>query len=343
MTDYVFLKACRREETSYTPVWIMRQAGRYMKEYREIRGEHSFLELCKTPELAVKVTLLPIDMLGVDAAILFSDILIPVEAMGVPLEFVPGKGPVLDPPVRSKNDLERLIVPDPSENVPFVMETIKILRRELEDRVPLIGFSGAPYTLASYMVEGGTSKSFAHLKRMMHAEPDLFHGLMEKITDTVIKYLNAQIEAGVHAVQLFDTWGGILSPADYREYAFPYTKRIFDSINRDGIPVIHFIKGCASLIGLMKETGPDVIAVDWTIPLDEARRSIGPDFAVQGNLDPGCLFMPEEELEKRVKTVLDEAGGERGHIFNLGHGILPQHTVERAKFMVDAVHRLSAR
>ena len=342
MTDYVFLKACRREPVPYTPVWIMRQAGRYMPEYQAIRGKTSFLGLCKTPELAVKVTLLPVDMLGVDAAILFSDILVPVEAMGMPLDFIEGKGPVLGNPVRSATELASLSVPEPEEKMPFVMEIIRTLRNELEGNVPLIGFSGAPFTLASYMVEGGTSKSFVWLKKMMYQAPDLYHSLMTMITDTVIKYLGAQVDAGAQALQLFDTWAGILSEYDYRKYAFPYTKRIFDTVKRDNIPVIHFINGCSSLIEAMKETGPDVIAVDWRISMKEARQRIGSGFAVQGNLEPTCLFLPEKEMEERIAMVLDEAGSEPGHIFNLGHGIMPQNTVKSAAHLVDTVHRLSA-
>ncbi len=343
MSDYVFLKACRREPVPYTPVWIMRQAGRYMPEYQAIRGKTSFLGLCKTPELAVEVTLLPIDMLGVDAAILFSDILVPVEAMGMPLDFVEGRGPVLGNPVRSQTELNSLSVPEPEEKMPFVMEIIRMLRTELEGRVPLIGFSGAPFTLASYMVEGGTSKSFVYLKKMMYQAPELYHSLMTMITDTVIKYMNAQADAGAQALQIFDTWAGILSEYDYRKYAFPYTKRVIDSIRREGIPIIHFINSCAPLIEVMKETAPDVIGVDWRISMKEARKKIGSDFAVQGNLEPSCLFLPEKEMEERIAMVLEEAGPEPGHIFNLGHGIMPQNTVKSAAFLVDTVHRLSAK
>lgn len=340
--NYRFIDACWRKPVDYTPIWIMRQAGRYMKEYQDIRNRVSFLELCKTPELAVEVTLLPIDKLGVDAAILFSDILIPVEAMGMDLEFGDG-GPHLGSPVKNKSDVDKLIIPEPEEKVPFVMETIKLLRRELEGRVPLIGFSGAPFTLASYMVEGGGTSSFVKIKTMMFKDPETIHALLDKVAKTVIHYLNAQIKAGAQAVQIFDSWAGTLSPRDYQEFALRYTKQVIDGLNRKNIPVIYFVQGNPGVLELVKQAGSDVIGVDWRINLDTAWSRLGYDVAVQGNLEPCALFLPKDKLEERAKEVLDQAGSKPGHIFNLGHGILPQASVENAKFLVEAVHRYGVR
>lgn len=335
-----FLEACFGREVDCTPVWIMRQAGRYLKEYREMRSKRPFLEMCKTPELAAQVTLLPIDKLGVDAAILFSDILIPVEAMGMPLEFG-DRGPVLETPVRNQADIDRLGIPDPHSETPFVMAAIKILRQELEGRVPLIGFSGAPFTLASYMVEGGSSPNFLELKSLMFKEPQAMHSLLDKVASTVAHYLNAQIEAGAQAVQIFDTWAGSLSPRDYEEFALPYTKKAIDSLKRGGIPVIHFVNGGSALLERMKRAGSDVVGLDWRIELGEGRRRLGPEVAVQGNLDPCALFLPVDGIEERVVEILDQTRGMPGHIFNLGHGILPSTLVEHAVALVEAVHKHS--
>lgn len=332
-----FLKACRGEKTEYTPVWIMRQAGRYLPEYQAVRSEVDFLTLCKTPELAAKVTLQPVERLGVDAAILFSDILIPVEAMGMQLEFSDRKGPVLDDPVRNKSGVERLVIPDTEDSMPFVIETIKILRRGLE--VPLIGFSGAPFTLATYMIEGGGSKNFLHTKRMMFQNPGLFNMLMDKITLTVISYLTAQIRAGAQAVQLFDSWAGALASGDYKEYALPYVKRAISELKKEGVPVIYFANDCAGLLKEVKKTGADVIGVDWRIDLHEAIKKLGKKYAVQGNLDPCALFLPREKMEDKVKDILYKGEFAKGHIFNLGHGILPETPVENAVAMVEAAHR----
>jgi len=341
--EYQFINACWGKPVTHTPIWIMRQAGRYMKEYMDVRAKVSFLELCKTPELATEVTLQPVDILGVDAAILFSDILIPLEAMGVPLTFN-DKGPELYPPVRFESQIDDLVIPEPLETVPFVMDAIKMLRKELESRkVPLIGFSGAPFTLATYMVEGGTSKNFINLKMMMYETPALAHKLLDKITETVIKYLNAQIDAGAQAVQVFDTWGGILSPYDYERFALPYTKKVIAGLKREGVPVIHFVKGGNSMLELIKTAGSDVVGLDWMIELGVARQRLGLDVAVQGNLDPTILFAPIDEIRARAKEVLDQNAGAPGHIFNLGHGILPPTNVEHAKALVDAVHEFSAR
>jgi len=339
MGDYRFLKACRREPVDVTPVWIMRQAGRYLPEYQQVRGKNSFLTLCKTPELAAKVTIQPVERLGVDAAILFSDILIPVEAMGVPLDFHDGKGPILGKEIRGQADVDSLSVPDPTDKVPFVMETIRILRKAFEGKVPLIGFSGAPFTLCSYIVEGGTSRNFIKLKTLMYQAPEVYRSLMTKITRTVIAYLNAQIEAGAQAVQIFDTWAGILTPGDYEEYALPYTRQVVENLSRGKTPVIHFANDCATLLPAIRTLGVDVIAVDWRIPLDVAAVVVGQGVALQGNMDPTMLFHPPEKIDDCVRDVLRRGESAASHIFNLGHGILPPTNPEHAIAMVEAVHR----
>jgi uroporphyrinogen decarboxylase len=334
------LQACRGEATDFTPVWLMRQAGRYLPQYMAVRSKCTFLELCKTPELAAEVTIQPIDYLGADAAILFSDILTPVEPMGLKLDFVPG--PVFESPVRSMADVEALRIPDPEEGVPFVMETIRILRRAFEGRVPLIGFGGAPFTLACYMVEGKGSKDFAHIKRMMYAAPEVYAALMDKITEMDRLYLNAQVRAGAQAIQIFDTWGGIVSPSDYAKYVLPYTQKLIDGLDRS-VPVIHFVKGAGTMLDLVRRAGSDVVGLDWHVNLGTARDTLGPQIAVQGNLDPTVLYAPHAHIEREVKRILDENAGRPGHIFNLGHGILPNVPPENAKFMVDCVHRLSGK
>ncbi len=337
----VFLKACRGEKVPYTPVWIMRQAGRYLPEYQAVRAEVDFLTLCKTPELAAKVTLQPVEKLGVDAAILFSDILIPVEAMGMHLEFSDRKGPVLGDPVRTKSGVDRLVIPDTEDSMPFVLEAIRILRAELN--VPLIGFSGAPFTLATYMIEGGSSKNFLNTKRMMFQNPGLFGLFMEKITATVISYLTAQIRAGAQAVQLFDTWAGVLAAGDYKEFVLPYVKKAVAELKKEGVPVVYFVNECASLLREIKKTLADVIGVDWRIDLKDAVKGLGKKVAVQGNLDPCALFLPRERMEDKVKEILWKGEFAKGHIFNLGHGILPESPVENAMALVEAVHRFSER
>jgi uroporphyrinogen decarboxylase len=334
-----FLRACRGEKVEYTPVWLMRQAGRYLKEYQDVRAKVDFLTLCKTPELAAKVTLQPVDILGVDAAILFSDILIPVEAMGMHLEFSEKKGPILSEPVRAKSAVDRLIIPDTEDSMPFVIETIRILRREL--KVPLIGFSGAPWTLATYIIEGGSSKNFLNTKKMMYQNPGLFGALMDKITATVVEYLSAQIRAGAQTVQIFDSWAGSLSPYDYENVIFPYVKSVIKALKKSGVPVIYFVNDCPGLLDIAKKSGADVIGVDWRVDMAKAVKSLGKKVSVQGNLDPLVLFGPKEHIEERVQDILNKAESARGHIFNLGHGILPETPVENAVAMVEAVHRLS--
>jgi uroporphyrinogen decarboxylase len=304
-----------------------------------VRSRCSFLELCKTPELAAEVTIQPVDILGVDAAILFSDILTPVEPMGMKLDFVPG--PVFENPVRSMADVEKLRIPQMAEDVPYVLETIRILRRELATKVPLIGFGGAPFTLACYMVEGKGSKDFAQIKRMIYAAPEVYAALMEKVTAMDKEYLNAQIEAGAQAIQIFDTWGGILSPTDYEKYVLPYTADLINGLDRADIPVIHFVKGAGAMLEIVRKAGGDVVGLDWHVNLGKARDILGTEIAVQGNLDPTVLFAPRDIIEQEVKRILDENAGRSGHIFNLGHGILPAAPPENAIFMVETAHRLS--
>ncbi len=345
-----FLKACRGESVPYTPVWIMRQAGRYLKEYQKVRKKVDFLTLCKTPELAAQVTIQPIDAIGVDAAILFSDILIPAEAMGMELKFSESKGPVFLNPVRDKSVVDKLSVPEPEEAMGFVLDTIKILRRELSDKVPLIGFSGAPFTMATYMIEGGSSKNFLLTKRMIFQRPDLYRELMHKIALTTTAYLKSQIKAGAQAVQLFDTWAGMLSPDDYRDYAMPYVKEVIESLrkwqkseNREQVPIIYFVGECGGLLKEISSSGADVAGIDWRVDLGSAIGELGGGISVQGNLDPCALFLPKDKIEERVKDILRRASSARGHIFNLGHGILPETPEENAIALVEAVHKFSKR
>jgi len=332
-----FLRACRRESTDVTPVWFMRQAGRYMPEYRALRAKHTLLELCKTPELALQVTLQPL-RLGVDAAILFADILLPLEPMGAPFEFAKGEGPVVHQPVREPKDIERLRVIEPEEGLGYVLEAIRLIRKELDGKVPLIGFAGAPFTLASYLVEGGKSSHFVLTKKLMYAAPEAWHELMRKLSEVVRRYLRAQVEAGAQAVQLFDSWVGALGPDDYREYVMPHVAHILRDVETLGVPVIHFGTGTGALLELQREAGGTVIGVDWRTPLDLAWKRIGYDRAVQGNLDPTVLFAPRDVALKAAATVLERAEGRPGHIFNLGHGILPETPVETVQAVIDFVH-----
>jgi uroporphyrinogen decarboxylase len=333
-----FLRACRQLPVDHTPIWFMRQAGRYMPEYRAIREKYTLLEICARPEVATEVTLQPIRAFGMDAAILFADILLPLVPMGIDLEFAAGEGPVIHNPVRSQADVERLRPVEPRHSLSHVLQTVRMVRRELEGKVPLIGFAGAPFTLASYMIEGGPSKNFLKVKDMMYRQPRAWERLLQSLADMTISYLTAQIEAGAQAVQLFDSWAGsALGPDDYREYALPYSQQIFDRIRQTGVPAIHFSVGAGTYLPLMKEAGGDVIGIDWRTSFDWAWRTLNDDTAVQGNLDPAALFAPQEELERRVYAILDAAAGRPGHIFNLGHGILPQTPVENVRFVVDLV------
>lgn len=335
-----FLKACRGEQTDYTPIWMMRQAGRYLPEYQKVRGNVTFLELCKSPDLCVEVTLQPIDILGMDAAILFSDILILMEAMGAPLEFHEGKGPIFPETIRSQAELDKLHIPNADEETGFVMETIRLLRKEL--KVPLIGFAGAPFTCATYLIEGGSSKVFWETKKMMFTEPQLFHNLMEKITKSTIIYLQAQAKAGAQALQLFDSWAGVLAPTDFAKFALPYVQQILAELKDFDIPLIYFANNGATLLEQSVTSGADVIGLDWRINIADAIKRVG-DKAVQGNIDPFALLLPKDELRQRIGRLLEDAKDAKGHIFNLGHGIHQFTPPEQAKIAVDAVHELSSR
>lgn len=334
-----FLRACRRQPVDCTPVWLMRQAGRYMEEYMAIRREHSFLTMCKAPELAAEVTLQPVNRLGVDAAILFADILLPLEGMGIDLEFAKDEGPVIHNPVRTAADVDRLRVIEPEEAVPYVLEAVRLVRRELDGEVPLIGFSGAPFTLASYMIEGGGSKAYIRCKQLMWGAPAVWHALMAKLAEVVIRYLRAQIEAGAQAVQIFDSWVGALGPEDYEAFVLPHSRRVVEGLGGEGVPVIHFANNASTLLELVRRAGGDVIGVDWRIRLDDAWKRLGYDVAIQGNLDPIALFAPPAIIEGKVKGVIEQAGGRPGHIFNLGHGIQKETPVEHVIALVEAVHR----
>jgi uroporphyrinogen decarboxylase len=331
------MRACRREPVPSTPIWLMRQAGRYMPEYRAIRAKTGFLELCKTPSLAAEVTVTAAERLGVDAAIIFADILLILEPMGVDLEFAHGEGPVIHNPVREAVDVDRLRQLEDASALDFVNEAIRQTRRALKPDIPLIGFSGAPFTLASYLTEGGGSKNYVHTKRLMYNDRGAWHAMMSLIAASLVKYLNAQIEAGAQAVQLFDSWVGALSPDDYREFVLPHTKAVIESV-KPGVPVIHFGTGTAALLELMREAGGDVIGLDWRVRLDEGWQRVGHDVAVMGNLDPVALFADREVLLAQARKVLDQAGGRPGHIFNLGHGILPETPVENVIALVEMVH-----
>jgi uroporphyrinogen decarboxylase len=336
----VFMRACRRETVPYTPIWLMRQAGRYMPEYRDVRARLSFLELCKTPSLAAEVTVTAAERLGVDAAIIFADILLIVEPMGLQLEFSKGDGPVIHNPVRSVADVKRMRELEDAGALEFVFAAIRETRAALRSDLPLLGFAGAPFTLASYIVEGGASKNYVQTKSLMYNDSGAWHAMMSLIARGLIKYLNAQIEAGAQAVQLFDSWVGTLSPDDYRDYVLPHTRAVIKGVTA-GTPVIHFGTGTSALLELMREAGGDVIGLDWRVRLDEGWQRIGRDVAVMGNLDPVALFANRQYLREQAKLILDQAGGRPGHIFNLGHGILPETPVENVISLVDAVHEIS--
>jgi uroporphyrinogen decarboxylase len=332
-----FLRALRGEPVDATPVWIMRQAGRYLPEYRATRAKAGdFLTLCKTPELACEVTLQPIERLGVDAAILFSDILIPLEPMGMKLGF-PNEGPRLEP-IRDEAGIAALRVPNADETMPFVMDAIRLIRRALDGKVPLIGFAGAPFTMMTYVVEGQTGKQFAETKKLMFTAPKAAHALLQKLTDTVADYLAAQIRAGAQVVQLFDSWVGQLAPDDFRAFAAPYVKQLVDKLRPLGAPVIYFANDGGALLADAAKIGADGLGVDWRTPLDEARAKTGDGVTLQGNLDPCVLFGPVAEIERRASDVLGRAAGKR-HVFNLGHGILPGTPPEHAVALVEHVHR----
>ncbi len=340
--DHVFLKACRRESTEHTPVWLMRQAGRYMEEYREIRRRVTFLELCKSPDLAAEVTLLPIQKLGVDAAIIFGDILLPLEGMGINLEFSKGGGPLIRNPIRGKEDIDRLRIIEPEEDVSFLLRAIEIARRELSGRVPLIGFAGAPFTVASYLIEAGRSTDYLKTKGLMFGQGPLWRALLEKLTEMTIRYLRAQVLHGAQALQLFDSWAGCLSPWDYESHVLPYSRRVIQEVGKQ-VPLIHFSVGTGGFLQLIKEAGGDVIGIDWRTDLGGAWRRLGYDVGIQGNLDPTVLLASRKVIESHVRRILESAANRPGHIFNLGHGVLPETPVENVRFMVEKVHQWSGR
>ena len=336
-----FLRACRREPVDATPVWFMRQAGRYMAEYRAIREKYSLIEICQHPEVAAEVTLQPIRALGVDAAILFADILLPVIPLGLGLEFAKGEGPVIASPVRTLEDVRRMKPFDAESDLGYVMDAIRILRETLNG-IPLIGFCGAPFTVASYIIEGGSSREFLKTKTMMYSAPEVFHALMDKLSDVLSNYLVAQIQAGAQAVQVFDSWVGALSPEDYETFVLPYSQKVLKAAEATSVPVIHFGTNTTTLLPLMKRAGGSVLGLDWRLPLDEGWKIIGHDRAVQGNLDPALLFAPLPEIKARVHHILLQTECRPGHIFNLGHGILQNTPVENVKAVVELVHEYSS-
>ncbi len=333
-----FLKACKRFPVDATPVWFMRQAGRYLPEYRKIREDHDVIAISKSPELASEVSSLPVKVLGVDAAIMFADIMLPLEGMGVKFEIKEGLGPVIQEPMRTVRDVEALRELHPDADVEFVLEAIKLTKEKLSGLAPLIGFSGAPFTLASYLIEGHATRDFVNTKALMYQEPETWRMLMEKLATAMTDYLKAQVHAGVDAVQLFDSWVGCLGPQDYRQYVLPYSQRIFKDLERAGVPRIHFGTGTATLLEEMREAGGDVFSVDWRIPIDEAWRRLGHDVSIQGNLDPASLLGDLTLVKNQASDILTRVGGRPGHIFNLGHGMLQDAPVDNVKQLVTYVH-----
>ena len=337
-----FIAACRREPTPFTPVWLMRQAGRYMEEYRKLRAQHGFLELCKKPDLATEITVTPVEKLGVDAAILFADILLILEPMGVGLEYSKGDGPVIHRPVRSGKDVDGLQEFDVESELAFVYQAVRQICQELKNRAPLIGFAGAPFTLASYLIEGSGSRNYIHTKKLFYSAPEAWKRLMERLAKVIAEYLNCQIAAGAQAVQIFDSWAGCLTPADYEQFVQPYTKAVIDAV-APGVPVINFSTGTSGLLKNIRAAGGDVIGLDWRVNLDEGWAAVKHDVGIQGNLDPVALLAAPKEIRNRVADILRRAEGRPGHIFNLGHGVLPETPVDHVIAMVEAVHELSAR
>ncbi len=336
-----FLRACRREPVDRTPLWIMRQAGRYLPEYRDLRSRHDFLEVCRTPDLAAEVTLQPVRRFPLDAAILFSDILLPLDAFSIPMTFSPG--PKIAAPVRARAEVEALRARPAREAVPFVADSIRLVRRELDGRVPLIGFCGAPFTLAAYLVQGEGKEGFGALKNLMFREPATAELLLGKLAAAMSDYLRLQIDAGVQAVQIFDSWAGILGPEDYARFALPYVKQLVASVRDAGVPIIYFVNGAPHLIEAAASAGSDVLGVCWRTPLDQAARRVGPSVALQGNLDPHTLFADQAFIRARATRILDSMAGRPGHIMNLGHGILPDTPIAAVETLIEAVHAHSVR
>jgi uroporphyrinogen decarboxylase len=335
------LDACSRVPVDATPVWLMRQAGRYLPEYRAIREKLSFVEMCMRPDIAAEVTLQPLRRFDLDAAIIFADILLPLEPMGIGFHFTPEDGPVIEKPIRGARDLEGVHGIDAAADLPYVMDAIRLVRHELDDRTPLIGFSGAPFTLASYIVEGGHSRNYAHVKKFMYEDPVGFGHLMGLISEVVVDYLLAQIAAGAQVVQLFDSWVGWLGPYDYDLLVLPHVRYVIDRVKGHGAPVIYFGNGASAMLHHVAKAGSEVIGVDWRIDLDRAWDQLD-GLAIQGNLDPLTLLGPPKAIEERVADIIRRAGGRPGHIFNLGHGLIPQTPPDNVNYLIDAVHRLSA-
>jgi uroporphyrinogen decarboxylase len=344
MNNTLFLQACLHQPVTRTPVWIMRQAGRYLPEYRAVRSKVDFLTLCKTPELAAEVTIQPVDIIGVDAAIIFSDILVVPEAMGMELIVEEGKGgPQFPSPIRTKSEIQKLHLPDPNVNLKYVMDALRLVRKQLNGKVPLIGFSGSPWTLASYMVEGHGSRNFRYIKEMIYDNPKLAHELLEKLANAVSLYLRAQIEAGAQAVQIFDTWGGILTQDAFKEFSLRYIEQIVSEVKGGGAPIIVFCKDCGHSLDAIANTCCHVVGLDWSVDIGKARTAIGDRVALQGNMDPTILYAKPERIREEVKSILAKFGKGSGHVFNLGHGILPDIPVENVKEFVLAVKEESKR
>jgi uroporphyrinogen decarboxylase len=337
-----FLKALKQEKGDCTPVWFMRQAGRYMKAYRDMRERYSLMDMFKNPDLATEITLQPVRAFDIDAAIIFADILLPLEGMGIGFEFLDKSGPVMKRPVRCMDDIRSLRVADPEEDLGFVLESLRRVRAEIDGKVPLIGFAGAPFTLAGYAIEGGSSANYLRTKQLMYTDPDGWDLLMQKLSETITAFLKAQVKAGAQVVQLFDSWVGCLSPSDYQQYVLPHVKNIFAELQKEGILSIHFGTGTAGLLSLMKEAGGDIIGADWRIALKDAWHAIGSGAGIQGNLDPITLMAPRSVLYKKAAEVLAAAESRPGHIFNLGHGILPMTPEDSVKVLVDFVHEYTA-
>lgn len=337
----VFLDACRRKPTTYTPVWYLRQAGRYLPEYRELREHHGILDICRTPDLATEVTLQPLRRFALDAAIVFSDIMVPVAPMGVDLRIDPGTGPVIEQPIRRAADVERLHPIDPIDDLAFLEKAVRQLVSELD--VPLIGFAGGPFTLASYLIEGAPSRVFTHTKALMLGEPRVWASLMDRLAETSLASLRLQVEAGASAVQLFDSWAGALTPDQYATHVLPWSRRVLEGIEDLGVPRIHFGVNTSDLLHLFRDAGADVVGVDWRIPLDRAWQNVGSGVAIQGNLDPAVLFAPWDAVKREALDVLERAAGRPGHVFNLGHGILPGTDPGIVSALTDLVHEHTRR
>jgi uroporphyrinogen decarboxylase len=338
-----FLAACHHRQPDTTPVWFMRQAGRCLSQYRELRERYDILTMAKTPELCAQVTLMPVKQLGVDAAVLYADIMLPLEAMGISFEIQPEIGPIIHNPVRTMQDVEALRIIDAEESTPYVMEAIRLVHSELEGKQAVIGFSGAPFTLACYVIEGRPSRDYGIAKSLMYGQPEVWQTLMNKLTEVVTRYLIAQINTGVDVVQLFDSWVGALGPSAYERFVQPYTQRIFEAVKQTGIPSIHFGTGTASLLEMMAEAGGDIISVDWRVDLDKAWARIGYDRGIQGNLDPTLLLTSWDVVEQGIYDVLQRANNRPGHIFNLGHGVLAPTNPDLLRRLVDTVHETTAR